>query len=200
MIYDKALLSVLAIALTLLAFVPYIRSIRRGYTRPHVFSWLIWGSTTCVVFVAQLTDRAGVGAWPIGVSGLITLYIAWLAFQHARSAGERRVQITRSDWLFFSLALLALPVWLVTANPLWAVLLLTLVDVLGFAPTFRKAYHFPYEEHLLFYMLITVRNLLAVAALQHYSLTTVFFPLVMAITCMLFILMVVYRRRKSCPG
>ena len=123
-----------------------------------MFSWLIWGSTTCVVFAAQLADRAGVGAWPIGVSGLVT------------------------------------------ANPLWAVLLLTLVDVLGFAPTFLKAYQFPYEEHLLFYMLITLRNLLTLAALQHYSLTTVFFPLVMAITCMLFILMVVYRRRKSCLG
>lgn len=197
--YDKALFSALAIALTLLAFVPYIRSIRLGRTRPHVFSWLIWGSTTCVVFAAQLADGGGAGAWPIGVSGLITLYIAWLAFAHARGS-DNPLQITRSDWLFFSLALLALPLWLFTANPVWAVLLLTLVDVLGFAPTFRKAYRFPYEEHLLFYMLITVRNLLALAALQHYSLTTVFFPLVMAITCMLFILMVVYRRRKSCPG
>lgn len=134
------------------------------------------------------------------MSGLITLYIAWLALQHVRSAGEQRVQIIRSDWLFFSLALLALPLWLLSVNPLWAVLLLTLVDVLGFAPTFRKAYRFPYEEQLIFYMLITLRNLLALSALQHYSVTTVFFPLVMAITCMLFILMVVYRRRKSCLG
>jgi hypothetical protein len=54
---------------------------------------------------------------------------------------------------------------------------------------------FPYEEHPLFYMLITVRNLLALASLQHYFLTTVFSPLVMAVTCRLFILVVVYRRR-----
>lgn len=200
MIYDKALLSALAITLTLLAFVPYVRSIRQGRTRPHVFSWLIWGSSTCVVFTAQLADGGGLGAWPIGVSGLITLYIAGLAYQQARTSGESPVQITRSDWLFFSLAVFALPLWLITANPLWAVLLLTLVDVLGFVPTFRKAYRFPYEEQLLFYMLITLRNLLALAALQHYSVTTVIFPLVIAFTCMLFILMVVYRRRKIGPG
>ena len=200
MIYDKALLSALAIALTLLAFVPYVRSIRQGRTRPHVFSWLTWGSSTCVVFTAQLAGGGGLGAWPIGVSGLITLYIAGLAYQQARTSGESPVQITRSDWLFFSLAVFALPLWLITANPLWAVLLLTLVDVLGFVPTFRKAYRFPYEEQLLFYMLITLRNLLALAALQHYSVTTVIFPLVIAFTCMLFILMVVYRRRKIGPG
>jgi hypothetical protein len=74
------------------------------------------------------------------------------------------------------------------------------VDALGFAPTFRKAYSLPYEEHLLFYALITLRNLMAIAALAHYSVTTVLFPLVMSILCMLFILMVVYRRRKNCPG
>jgi uncharacterized protein with PQ loop repeat len=52
----KELLGMIAIALTLVAFLPYIRSIFRGKTRPHVFSWVIWGSTTFVVFLAQLAD------------------------------------------------------------------------------------------------------------------------------------------------
>jgi hypothetical protein len=51
----------------------YIHSIQQGTTKPHVFSWVIWGSTTFVVFLAQLADKGGAGAWPIGVSGIITL-------------------------------------------------------------------------------------------------------------------------------
>jgi hypothetical protein len=39
----KLLFSGAAIALTFAAFLPYIVSIRAGRTRPHVFSWLIWG-------------------------------------------------------------------------------------------------------------------------------------------------------------
>ena len=46
----------LAIALTLVAFLPYIASILRGKTRPHVFSWVIWGVTTFIVFLAQVQD------------------------------------------------------------------------------------------------------------------------------------------------
>ncbi len=76
----KELLSVVAIALTLLAFLPYIRSILKGKIKLHMFSWVIWGSTTFIVFLAQLEDDGGAGAWPIGVSGIITIYIALLAY------------------------------------------------------------------------------------------------------------------------
>ena len=78
MVY-KEIPSTVAIVLTLIAFFPYIRSIHQGKTKPHVFSWVIWGSTTFVVFLAQLADKGGAGAWPIGVSGVITLFVAFIA-------------------------------------------------------------------------------------------------------------------------
>lgn len=49
----KLVLSVIAIVLTLVAFIPYIISILSGMTKPHVFSWVIWGITTFIVFLAQ---------------------------------------------------------------------------------------------------------------------------------------------------
>ena len=75
----KELWSAAAIALTFALFVPYIRSIQSGALKPHVFSWIIWGSGTFIVFLAQLADKGGLGAWPIGVSGAITFYVALLA-------------------------------------------------------------------------------------------------------------------------
>lgn len=186
----KQLLSALAIALTFFAFLPYIRSILRGKTRPHVFSWIIWGSTTFVVFLAQLSDDGGSGAWPIGVSGLITLVVAYLAWlKHADNS------ITKTDWAFFIAALTSLPLWYFTADPLWAVIVLTVVDLLGFGPTVRKASCQPYEENLTFYLIIAVRNIIATIALEHYSLTTVMFPAVMAAACIFFISLVLYRRK-----
>lgn len=186
----KELLSVLAIALTFIAFFPYIRSILKGKTKPHVFSWVIWGSTTFVVFLAQLADKAGAGAWPIGVSGLITIYVAFLAYTK-----KSDTSISGIDWLFFIAAMTSLPLWYLTSDPLWAVVILTSVDVTGFAPTFRKAYIYPHEEQLTFFVIMAVRNLISILALAHYSLTTVLFPLITAIACLMFILMVRYRRR-----
>ena len=170
----KEILSAIAIALTFAAFVPYIRTIIGGTTKPHVFSWVIWGSTTFAVFLAQLEGKGGVGAWPIGVSGSITIFIAWLAYLK-----QADITITRTDWLFFISALSSLPLWYFTSDPLWAVVILTTVDVLGFGPTFRKAYSSPHSESLLFFALFAVRNILVILALEHYSVTTVLFDVFM---------------------
>ena len=187
---SKEFLSAVAIALTFYAFFPYIRSIQQGKTRPHVFSWVIWGSTTFVVFLAQLADQGGAGAWPIGVSGVITVYVALLAYLKKSDN-----TITRSDWLFFIAAMLSLPLWYFTDDPLSAVIILTTVDVFGFVPTFRKAYAFPFEEKLTFFVLMALRNFIVVLALENYSYTTVLFPAVIALACLGFIAMVLYRRR-----
>jgi len=186
----KELLSAVAIALTLIAFFPYIRSIISGTARPHVFSWVVWGATTFVVFLAQLEDGGGAGAWPIGVSGIITIFIALLAY-----IKRADISITRTDWLFLVAALSSLPFWYFTSDPLWAVVILTTVDVLGFGPTVRKGYFSPHSESLLFFGLFAARNLIVILALENRSVTTVLFPAVIATACILLMTMVMYRRR-----
>ncbi len=186
----KEILSAIAIALTFIAFYPYIRSIILGEIKPHVFSWIIWGSTTFVVFLAQLEDDGGVGAWPIGVSGVITLFVAALSYFKRAD-----ISITKTDWLFFIAAMSALPFWYFTNNPLWAVVILTLVDILGFGPTVRKSYTQPHSESLLFFSLFAARNFIVILALENYSITTVLFPAAVGIACLSLIVMLIYRRK-----
>lgn len=186
----KEILSFIAIVLTLAAYIPYIRAIFSGAIKPHVFSWVIWGATTLLAFLAQLEANGGVGAWPIGVSGSITIFIACLAYLKRAD-----VTITKSDWLFFVAAMSSLPLWYLTSDPLWAVVMLTTVDVLGFGPTIRKAYHFPFSESLLFFGLFAVRNLLVMMAFENYSMTTLLFPAVIATVCVLLMMMIAHRRR-----
>lgn len=185
----KEILSAVAIVVTFVAFLPYIRSIVQGQTKPHVFSWIIWSSTTFIIFAAQLADKGGVGAWPLGVSSCITLYVAVLSYRK-----KSDITITKSDWLFLIMAMATLPLWYFTSDPLLVVIILTTVDILGFAPTFRKAYFSPYGEQLKFYAMMAVRDLIAISAMEHYSLTTILFPIVMSTSCWIFIAMVLYRR------
>jgi hypothetical protein len=142
----KQLLSAAAIALTFAIFVPYIVSVRRGQTKPHVFSWVIWALAMFVVAPAQRAGDGGVGAWSVGVSGLITAYIA--------------------------------------------------VDLAGFGPTFRSAYAHPHGERMGFYAFAAVRNLLAILALEHYSMTTVLFPAAVGLGCIALVAMVAYRCKQ----
>lgn len=172
----RTLCSSLSTGLTLIGFYPYIRSILTGQTKPHVFSWVIWGITTTLVFFGQLAAHGGVGAWPTLVSGVLTIGIAALAY-----IKKRDIQISRLDWLFLGMALMALPFWAITSDPLWTVVILTLVDVLGFLPTIRKSAQAPYAEDLTIYAMLFVRNIFAIVALETYSITTVIFPAAMSV-------------------
>lgn len=136
--HSKEFFGAIALILTFVAFYPYIRGILRNEIRPHVFSWFIWGAGTVVVFTAQLTDGAGIGAWVIGVSGLITLSVAVLAL---KKSGD--TNIVKMDWVFLILAGSALPLWFITETALSAVIVLTVVDLLGFGPSIRKVYVAP---------------------------------------------------------
>jgi hypothetical protein len=186
----REIFSGLAIALTFVAYVPYIRSIQAGKTRPHLFSWVVWGLGTSIVFFAQIAGGGGVGAWPIGVTALVTLYVAWLCWVRRTDTA-----ITPGDWLFFLAALSSLPLWYAASNPLWAVVILTSVDLLGFGPTFRKAHRDPSGENLTFFALMAIRNGLSVVALEQHNLTTMLFPVAVALACAVFIAMVLRRRR-----
>jgi hypothetical protein len=192
----KLLFAGISSLLTLVAFAPYIWSIYRGDTRPHAFSWIIWGITTLIVTFAQVDAEGGIGAWPTGLSALVTFYIAWLAIlRHGDT------QITRSDWGFFIAALVSLPVWYLSSDPLWAVIILTLVDSLAFGPTLRKAYVFPHQESITFFSLFILRNIFGLLALEVWSVTNMLFHVVMSAGCLILIVLVLWRRAsKEAPA
>lgn len=146
--------------------------------------------TTFIAFLAQLKDNGGAGAWPIGISGLITIYVAVIAF-----INKSDNSITKMDWLFFILAISSIPFWYLTSDPLIAILILTITDLLGFGPTIKKSYYFPFEEKISFFLLFLVRNIISIFALEHYSLTTVLFPGFIAFACFSLILLLLIRRK-----
>ena len=190
-----SLVSMAAIVLTIVAYVPYLKAIHGGLVKPHFFSWVIWSLTTTIVFVAQLSAQGGAGAWPTGVSALITLYVAFLAWRM-----KSDISITPLDRIFFTASLASLPAWFFTADPLWSVIILTTVDALGFGPTLRKLLRYPHEESLVFYALFAIRSLLSAMALETRNATTMLFPVVMVIACSLVCALLIWRRRRTIAG
>ena len=185
------LVGLAAVVLTVVAYVPYIGAIRAKAVKPHFFSWLIWSLTTVIVFFAQMAAEGGAGAWSTGMSAAITLYVAWLALVLRSDFSN-----TTADWCFLIAAMLSLPVWFFTDDPLWSVVILTVVDAFGFGPTLRKAWHKPQEESMQFYLLFGARSLLSVAALESRTLTTVLFPVAMVVACVLVSVWLWWRRRQ----
>ena len=98
----KTLLGYLAVLTALVAYGFYLDSIWKGRTKPHAFSWLLWGLLTGIVFTAQVIKGGGAGAWVTGVSSVICFIIGVAAlFKDERG-------FSKFDWVFLSAALAAL--------------------------------------------------------------------------------------------
>lgn len=176
--------------MTLANFYPYIRGVLRGGIRPHMFSWVVWGTATLLVFIAQVQAGAGVGAWSAGVSAALTLGIAVLAWRQRSD-----LVVTRLDWAFFLVAMSSLPLWYFTADPTAAIVLLTAVILLGYGPTLRKIHHHPNSESILFFAAFVLRNVLVVLAMEQWTLATLLFPCAVSVAGLIVITAIVTRRR-----
>lgn len=189
----KAVLGAVAIVVSILGYIPYFRDIRSGKTKPHAFSWLVWGVLNAIAFAGQIHGKGGAGGWAVGLTAVALFAI----FALALGKGEKNIK--PFDWLCLGGAVLALVLWVITSRPLTSIILITVVDAFGFLPTVRKAYTKPLQETLTTYEINTVKYLLVVLALQNYTLLTTLFPLAVAIMNGLFVVMLLFRRRQITP-
>jgi hypothetical protein len=185
----KLLLGIASAIVAFVNYLPYLIGVVRQTLHPHAFSWIIFTIITATISVAQLTEGAGPGAWATGATSITTFLIACFAL---KNGGYR---VTRSDKLSFVGALVAIPAWIITANPLVAVIILTIIEALGFFPTYRKAWRKPHDESILAFSLTILKYVLALGAMQTYTLTTVLFPIALLILSSLLILELIIRKR-----
>ncbi|HEV2403593.1 MAG TPA: hypothetical protein VGS08_05335 [Candidatus Saccharimonadales bacterium] len=189
-------LSILAIGLGLFGYAFYARGILQGKIKPHAFTWFVWGVLTAIAFVAQISSGGGPGAWATGFTALCSF-----AFAIVGLSESSRVLIAKSDWAFFFLSLLAIPMWRITGNPLWAILIITVTDAIAFIPTFRKAYHHPETENKWTYTLSGLKFLVSLFALQSFNWTTALYPASLVLADLVFVMMLVWRKQvRSNPA
>lgn len=186
----KTIIGLVAVAIAAISYVPYFKDVFAGKTKPHAFSWLVWGVLNAVIFAGQVADGGGAGAWVVGFTAVVTLGIFVLSLKK----GEKDIRLF--DWFCLVAAGLAIIPWIVTENPLASVILITIIDLLGFIPTIRKSYHEPHQETLVTYVLSTVKYFFGIVALQNYSAVTLVFPIAMVAIHIIFITLLVVRRKQ----
>jgi hypothetical protein len=185
----KSLLSATAIVLTFAGYTPYIRDLIKQKIRPHIFSWLVWAIVTAVIFALQISAGGGPGAYVTLAVAVLIVFVFLLSLRN----GDR--DIKRVDVVFLIAALLCIPLWLVVEQPVLSIIVLSTVDMLGFAPTIRKSWNDPYSETLSLYVITAFRHVLSVLALSEYNIVTMLFPLTWVFANAAFAVVLIARRR-----
>jgi membrane-bound ClpP family serine protease len=179
----------LAALLGFVLHVPYLIQTIRGTIKPHPFSWILWALLTFIAFFAQFLDNAGPGAWVTGVVGTMTLLIALASTKNGFQ------NIKRADIAMFVIGLFTIPLWIATEDPTLSVIIVVAIDLIAFAPTYRKSYYNPYDEPLYLYSWNVLRHVITLFAIVNITIATALFPFMVAIANGSLVIFLLWRRR-----
>jgi hypothetical protein len=186
----KEIISVVAVFLTFVAYIPYYKDILSGKTHPHVYSWSLWGLLTVLLVALQIKGGAGVATWITAAAGLLCIGVVILSLRNGKK------DITRSDTVVAILSLMAIGFWLIADQPEISVILVIVADMLAFIPTVRKSWNKPYDETLSLYVTNAIRFFLALAAVETYTFLSSAWIISWAVGNALFSIMLIIRRRS----
>jgi hypothetical protein len=154
----------------LLGNIPYMMSIRRGDTRPNLVSWGIWTVIGCILLGSYQAIGATHTRWLLIAQVISQFTITVYAFRYSRG------KWSQLDRICLAGAGLSLVLWWRSGAPLVALLMNTLMDLLGAIPTIKKIYHEPDSEDLLFWMMSFSASVLNLLAIENFSLSFIVFP------------------------
>jgi hypothetical protein len=186
----KTMLTIVALLLALLAYIPYYRDIFRGKTKPHSFTWLVWCVMATVAFFSQVSDGAGVGAWVLALAAVSNFAIFSLSLYKGETS------INRMDWFCLMGAFLGVALFTFNQDPPMSLIIICAVDIIGFIPTVRKSLLRPHQETASTFGITSLKYFFSIAALENYTFITVIYPLVAGSMNLFFVILLITQRKK----
>jgi len=186
----KWVLAFLAALISICNLVYYLSTVISGKTKPHMYTWLIWGLVTLVAAATQLISDAGAGAY-------FTLLVAFNCLLISGFAYFKGIKdIAKSDKICLVICLIAIVLWQVSSTPLLALIIVTLIDLAGFYPTIRKSYSSPHQENMRSFVLYGVTYGMSIMALNHYNILTTLYPAAIVCASWAIVVFLIIRRKQ----
>ena len=184
-------LGFLSVALAILAAVIYIAQTLRGEVRPHPLSWFLFGILSLTGYLVQRDEGARQGSWTL----LAMTVICFLFVAVSVARGER--SFSRREWAFLAAGGAVFAVYLFTRQANVAAGLTTLVDALGYGPTFVRGWSQPRKDSAASFALNGVKFIPSLMAMDPISFATSFYPATLMVLNAAVAIMLVMRRRAT---
>jgi hypothetical protein len=165
----KLVYSVLAFLVGTAAYIPYVRGMLAGRTKPHAYTWLIWSITLAIATAGLWYGGGGYAAVNLSIISVLTAGIYLLSLKYGTK------NVTRGDFALLALTLAAVVPWIIFKDPTLSVLMVTAIDTAGYIPSMRKSFAEPWSESLVTWAMFTLMGLFLILALDRYNLLTVIY-------------------------
>lgn len=171
-------------------FIPYLRDIFKHTTQPHSYTWLIWTLLQTTGVIAMFAAGAGIGIASLAIGAVFCFFIWLLSLRYGTH------NINTFDKICLAGGLVAIAIYFFLHDPLLSVIMVTLTDLIGFLPTFRKSYEEPATETASTYILSSLSSLFAIGALEAFTLSTSLYLISLIVTNGTCALVILIRRHR----
>lgn len=156
----REFLSIMAGVLVVLAFIPYVRAILRGETKPAKASWFIWATLDTITLWGMYRENSVNGQIVGAVLGV--WIVNGVALKYGK-AGRTKLDV-------FCLIGAAIGISLMFLNPKWALLASLTTVFIGSFPTFLSAWKDPSGEDKVAWTMFWVSCLCAIFAVPKWTI------------------------------
>ena len=152
------------------SFVPYIRDILKGKTKPERASWFIWSVLGAISFFSLFAKGATYSLFLPGAQGLGDLFVFALVIKYGMGGFMKR------DIIALICAAAGLFLWYLTKEPAVALFIAIFIDATGTALTAIKSYEHPASETISNWVLVSIGGFFSCIAVGSYNLILLAFP------------------------
>jgi hypothetical protein len=184
----------LAISFNVIGSSDYFIKTARGLVKPNRVTWLLWAFVPLIAFSGQVSSGVGIQSLQTLAAGLLPLTIFCASFLNAYAYWR----LSPFDYGCGLASLVAIVVWVLTADARYAILLSVLADALAAAPTIVKSVVAPETENPLTYFCAAISAAITLMIVPHWDISHAAFPsYLFAISTFLFLLTA---RRRVFPS
>ena len=176
---------VFAVILNSIWGILYIKDTLSWKTKPNKITWWIWAAAPLIWSFATFYSEWFVwSAIPVFMAGFIPLLIFISSFLNKKSYWK----LWKLDYICLIFAILAIILWLITNNPLLAIIFWISADFLAAIPILIKIYKYPETETVLPFIAGLIANWSSFLVIKNWEPEEYLFPLYLVSICLLLII------------
>ena|SRR3989344_4499407 len=168
----------------------YVRDTLRGRTQPNRVTWFLWMVAPFIGTAAAVTDGVGWVILPVFMAGFVPLLVFVSSFINKRAYWKLGI----FDYGCGAFSVLALILWVLTQEPLVAIIFAIIADGFAALPTLVKSWNHPETETIWPYATTIVGAFLGFLAVKTWSISEYAFSVYLIFICGA-ILLAIWRER-----
>lgn len=155
----------------------YLKDTLLGKTKPNRISWLMWTIAPFIATVAAISDGVRWAILPTFMAGFCPLLVLIASFINKKAYWK----LEKFDYLCGLFSALALIFWIITKDPIVAIIFAIASDAFASVPTLTKAWKHPETETGISYVASMFSALTSFAAIKVWSFSGYGFGLYLVI-------------------